>query len=108
MIVAFPTNNQKTINEKIGFSKYILIIDTDTKEKNLLENPVFEKASHLDKVRDCGENGLETGKILPKLLQEYNVEIFYGLKFGEGLLDNLEIYGIKPVYTDKKEIEANL
>jgi len=108
MIVAFPTNNQKTINEKIGFSKYILIINTDTKEKILLENPVFEKASQLDKVREYGENGLETGKILPKLLKEYNVEKFYGIKFGEGLLDNLEIYGIEPVYTEKKEIEANL
>ena len=108
MIVAFPTNNQKTINEKIGFSKYILLIDTDTGEKKLLDNPVFEKASHLEKVRDCGENGLETGKILPKILKEYNVQKFYGIKFGEGLLDNLEIYGIKPVYTDKKEIKFNL
>ncbi len=108
MIVAFPTNNQKTINEKIGFSKYILLIDTDTGEKKLLDNPVFEKASHLEKVRDCGENGLETGKILPKILKEYNVQKFYGIKFGEGLLDNLEIYGIEVAFTDKKEIEANL
>ena len=108
MIVAFPTNNQKTINEKIGFSKYILLIDTDTREKKLLDNPVFEKASHLDRVRNCGENGLETGKILPQILKEYNVKKFYAVKFGEGLLDNLEIYGVEPVFTDKKEIEANL
>ncbi len=107
MRAAFPTNNQKTINEKIGFSKYILIIDTDTNEKILLENPVFEEAMHLKEIRDCGENGLETGKILPKLLKEYNVDVFYGLKFGEGMLDNLEIYGIKPIITDKKEIKAN-
>ena len=108
MRIAFPTNNQKTINEKIGFSKYILIIDTDTNEKALIENPVFEEARNLDKVRDCGENGLETGKILPPLLKKYNVKKFYGLKFGEGMLDNLEVYGITPVITDKKEIEANL
>ena len=107
MVIAFPTNNQRTINEKIGFSKYILIINTDTNEKTLLKNPVFETALKLDKVRDCGENGLETGKILPKLLKEYNVEKFYGLKFGEELLDNLEVY-IEAIVTDKKEIESNL
>ena len=108
MRVAFPTNNQKTINEKIGFSKYILIIEIETNEKILLENPVFEEAKKLGKPRDCGENGLETGKILPPLLKKYNVKKFYGLKFGEGMLDNLEIYGITPIVTDKKEIEANL
>ena len=106
MIIAFPTNNQKTINEKIGFSKYILIINTDTNEKTLLENPVFERAKQI-KARDCGENGLHTGIILPPLLKQYNVEIFYALKFGEGMLDDLEIYGIKPVVTVKKEIKAN-
>ena len=106
MIIAFPTNNQKIINEKIGFSKYILIINTDTNEKILLENPVFEKAKKI-KARDCGENGLGTGIILPPLLKQYNVNIFYALKFGEGILDELEIYGIKPVITDKKEIKAN-
>ena len=62
MIVAFPTNNQKTINEKIGFSKYILLIDTDTGEKKLLDNPIFENASHLEKVRDCGKTGLKREK----------------------------------------------
>ncbi len=108
MIIAFPTNNQKTINEKIGFSKYILIINTDTNEKILLDNPVFEKASQLKKARDCGENGLETGRILPKILKQYNVEFFYASKFGEGLLDTLELYNIKPVYTNKKEVKANL
>jgi len=90
MKIAFPTNNQKTINEKI-----------------LIENPVFEKAKKI-KAKDCGENALGTGEILPPLLKKYGVEIFYGLKFGEGLLDNLEIYGIKPIITDKKEIKANL
>ena len=107
MIVAFPTSNQKTINERIAFSKYILIVNTNTNEKKLLENPVF-KDLLLDKARDCGENSLRTGQILPKILKEYNVEKFYGLKIGEGLLDNLEIYGITPIVTEKKEIEANL
>jgi len=108
MIVAFPTNNQKTINERIGFSKYILIVNTNTNETILLENPVFKDALLLDKARDCGENGLRTGQILPKILKEYNVEKFYGLKIGEGLLDNLEIYGITPIVTEKKEIKANI
>ena len=107
MIIAFPTNNQKTINEKVGFSKYILIIDTDKNKKILLENPIFERAKKI-KARDCGENALETGKILPPILRQYNIEIFYALKLGEGLLDNLEIYGIKPIITDKKEIEGLL
>ena len=107
MRIAFPTNNQKTINEKIGYSKYILIIDTDKNEKILLDNPVFERAKQI-KAHDCGENGLQTGLILPPLLKKYSVEKFIGLKFGEGLLDNLEIYEIKPVVTDKKEIEDNL
>jgi len=107
MKIAFPTNNRRTINEKIGFSKYILIIDTNTNEKILIDNPVFERAKEI-KARDCGENALQTGMILPKLLKEYGVEKFYGLKFGEGLLDNLEVYKIKAVVTDKKEIEANL
>ena len=106
MIIAFPTNNQKTINEKVGFSKYILIVNTDKNEKILLENPVFERAKKI-KARDCGENGLRTGEILPPFLQQYNVEIFYALKLGEGLLDELEIYDIKAVITDKKEIKAN-
>ena len=108
MKVAFPTNNKKTINEKIVFSKYILIIDTDTNEEILIENPVFKEAKNLKEVKDCGENGLETVKILPSILKNYDVKIFYGLKFGEGLLDNLEIFGIKPIITDKKEIKANL
>ena len=107
MRIAFPTNNQKTINEKIGFSKYILIIDTNTNEKILLENPVFEEAKKI-KARDCGENGLQTGVILPPILKQYNVNAFYALKFGEGILDELEIYGIKPIVTNKKEIETNL
>ncbi len=33
MIVAFPTNNQKTISSHIGLAKGFLVINTDTNEE---------------------------------------------------------------------------
>jgi len=105
MKIAFPTSNQKTICEYIPFCKYIMIIDTDTKEKKLLNNPLYEKVKneHIKK-RECGENAMHTGQILPPILKNEGVDLFVALHLGEGMLDNLEVYGIKYKITQKREI----
>jgi predicted Fe-Mo cluster-binding NifX family protein len=109
MIVAFPTSNEKTICEFIPFCKFFLIYNTDTKEKKLVDNPLFQivKDKHIKK-RDCGENGLHTGEIIPPLLKNYDVELLIAKKLGEGMLDNLEIYGIKYKLTDNTDIQSHI
>jgi predicted Fe-Mo cluster-binding NifX family protein len=106
MIIAIPTSNGKTVCEYIPFCKYILIINTDTNEKNLINNPMFEIVKQKNiKKRECGENGLHTGQILPPFLKALKVDMLIAKKLGEGLLDNLEIKGIKYKITDKNNIE---
>ena len=106
MKIAIPTSNQKTLCEYIPFCKYLMIIDTETNQTELLENPMFEKVKkeHIKK-RECGENALHTGEILPPLLKEKGVKLIIAMHLGEGLLDNLEVYGIKYKITKKREIK---
>ncbi|AZV46489.1 hypothetical protein C3L23_04155 [Nautilia sp. PV-1] len=106
MKIAVPTSNEKTICEFIPFCKYFLLYDTETKQKKLINNPMFDivKEKHIKK-RDCGENALHTGEIIPPLLKNYDVELLIAQKLGEGMLDNLEVYNIKYKLTDEKEIE---
>jgi predicted Fe-Mo cluster-binding NifX family protein len=109
MKTAFPTSNEKTICEYIPFCKYFLIYDTETKEKQLIKNPLFETVKEKNiKKRDCGENALHTGEIIPPLLKDYGVTLLIARKLGEGLLDNLEIYNIKYRLTDETHIEKFL
>jgi len=107
MKIAFPTNNQKTINEKIGLSKGFLIIDTNTNEKKYIPNPVMQEVlqKHIKLSGDCGEHGLGTGKVVPKMLKDEGVEMFVGREFGEGMLGNLELFGIKTFATDIRDID---
>jgi len=109
MKIAYPTSNQKNICEFIPFCKYILIIDTKTGEKTVLPNPLFEtvKKERIKK-RNCGENGLHTGEILPPLLKKHGVELFIAKTLGEGMLDNLEVYGINYKLTDFNDIKKVL
>jgi predicted Fe-Mo cluster-binding NifX family protein len=67
---------------------------------------MFEKVKnkHIKK-RECGENALHTGQIIPPFLKKLNVEILIAKKLGEGMIDNLEIEDIKYKYTDKNNIE---
>jgi predicted Fe-Mo cluster-binding NifX family protein len=39
MIVAVPTDDGKMVSEHFGRAKYFLIIDTNSKSTNLVENP---------------------------------------------------------------------
>jgi len=106
MKIAFPTSNKKTICEFIPFCKYFLIYDTVTKEEKLIDNPLFKKIKDKKiKKGNCGENGLHTGKIIPPLLKEYEVKLLMAKNLGEGMLDNLELYGIKYKLTDENEIK---
>jgi len=106
MKIAIPTSNEKTICEYIPFCKYFLIIDTETNKKNLINNPMFDivKEKHIKK-RNCGENGLHTGEIIPPFLKDLGINLLIAKKLGEGMLDNLEMYGIKYKLTDITEIE---
>ena len=109
MKIAFPTSNEKTICEFIPFCKYFLIYDTQTKEKKLIDNPLYQIVKEKNiKKRDCGENGLHTGEIIPPLLKNNEIDLFIAIKLGEGMLDNLEIYDIKYKLTDNKEIQSFL
>jgi len=107
MIIAVPTSNGKTICEYIPFCKYFLLIDTEKKDEKLIENPMFKivKEEHVKK-RDCGENALHTGEILPPFLKENGVEVLIARKLGEGLLDNLEIYEIRYFIVDEEKITS--
>ena len=107
MKIAIPTSNKKTICEFIPFCKYFLIIDTETKEEKLIDNPMFEivKKEKIKK-RDCGENGLHTGFIIPPLLKEHSVDLLYARHLGEGLLDNLEINKIEYKIIDEEKITS--
>jgi predicted Fe-Mo cluster-binding NifX family protein len=106
MIIAFPTSNKKTICDFIPFCKYFLLYDTETKEEKLVNNPMFEIVKERQiKKRDCGENALHTGEIIPPLLKNYEVDLLIAQKLGEGMLDNLEIYNIKYKLTDEKDIK---
>jgi len=105
MKIAFPTSNKKTICEFIPFCKYFLIYDTETKEQKVIDNPLFQTVKEKKiKKRDCGENGLHTGEIIPPFLKSHDVELLIAKKLGEGMLDNLEIYNIKYTLTDSSEI----
>jgi len=110
MRVAFPTNNQKTISKHIGLTKGFLIVDTNSGERFYIENPVMKKIQeeHIKLDGDCGEHGLGTGRVIPPLLKEAGVELFVGREFGEGMLGNLEYFGINTFVTDEKEIETVL
>jgi predicted Fe-Mo cluster-binding NifX family protein len=106
MKIAVPTSNEKTICEYISFCKYFLIIDTDTNIRKLINNPMFEivKKEKIKK-KECGENGLHTGEIIPKYLKSFGIEILIAKSLGEGMLDNLEIFGINYKITDSDKIE---
>jgi len=109
MKIAFPTSNKKTICEFIPFCKYFLIYDTETKTQTLIDNPLFQIVKDKKiKKRDCGENGLHTGEIIPPFLKNYEVELFVAKKLGEGMLDNLEVYGIKYKLTNTNDIKNHI
>jgi predicted Fe-Mo cluster-binding NifX family protein len=67
---------------------------------------MFEKVKneHIKK-RECGENALHTGQIIPNFLKNLNVDILIAKKLGEGMIDNLELVNIKYKYTDKNNID---
>jgi len=109
MRVAFPTNNQKTIASHIGLCKGFLIIDTNTGEKFYIENPVLKtiQKEHIDlKNTTEGQRGLGTGRVIPPLLREANVDILVSNEFGEGMRMNLQREGIIPYLTDEKYIKS--
>ncbi len=108
MKIAFPTNNKKTIAEHIGLSKGFLIIDTETKAKSFIQNPVIQKIQneHIKLNGDCGEHGLGTGQIVPPILKEAGVELFVGKEIGEGMSGNLDYTGIKTIVTDETDIDT--
>ena len=108
MKIAIPTNNQKTLSPHIGLCKGFLVIDTDTNEKFFIHNPVIEKIqSENINLKDLpeGNRGLGTGRIVPQLLAEAGVDVIVADEFGEGMLRNLENEGIKPLITDKRNID---
>ncbi len=107
MKIAFPTNNKKALAPKIGVSKGFLIIDLDTLREEYLENETVKKAieEHKSLKGDCGEKGLGTGQVMPKKLKEKGVDIFVAKFFGEGMIGNLDLYGIKTLTTKKHEIK---
>jgi len=111
MRIAFPTNNQKTIAKHIGLAKGFLIIDTNTGEKFYIENPVLQKINE-EKInlKDLPQNnrGLGVGRIVPILLKEAGVDMFIAYEFGDGMIKNLMLEGIKPAITDLKDIDEVL
>ena len=111
MKIAFPTNNQKTIATHIGLAKGFLIVDTESGEKFYIENPVLqiinEEGIDLKNTQE-GHRGLGTGRVIPPLLAEAGVDILVARDFGEGMLRNLAIEGIKAIQTDIKDIEEFL
>ena len=111
MKIAFPTNNQKTISNHIGLAKGFLIVDTNTGERFYIENPVLERIHEegieLKNTRE-GQRGLGTGRVIPPLLAEAGVDVLVARDFGEGMIRNLAIEGIKAIQTDIKDIEEVL
>ena len=109
MKLAFPTNNQKTIANHIGLAKGFLIIDTNTGERFYIENPILQKISEINlKKREEGHRRLGTGRVIPPLLAEAGVDALVAREFGEGMIRNLLIEGIKAIQTDSKNIEEFL
>ena len=108
MKVAIPTNNQKTLSPHIGLCKGFLVIDTDTNENFFIHNPVIEKIQSENinlKNLPEGNRGLGTGRIVPQFLAKAGVDVLVADEFGEGMIRNLEIEGIKALITDKKNID---
>ena len=111
MVVAFPTNNQTTIANHIGLAKGFLIVDTNKNEKFYIQNPVMQriKEEHIDlKNTEEGQRGLGTGRVIPPLLAKAGVDVLVARDFGEGMIRNLEDFGIRAYETDKKNIEEVL
>ena len=109
MIVAFPTNNQKTISSHIGLAKGFQIINTDTNEEKYIPNPIIEtiKEEHINlKNRPEGYRGLGTGRIVGELLENNNVDVFVSNEFGDGMRRNLHRLNIEPFETDEKDIQT--
>ncbi|NPA10803.1 MAG: hypothetical protein GXO62_00995 [Epsilonproteobacteria bacterium] len=108
MKVAFPTNDKKTIAPRIGMAKGFLIIEGENKE--YIENEKLKEFLKKNKKfkGDCGEHGLGIGQVLPKILKDKGVEIFVAKKFGEGMIGNLDLLGIKTYSTQKREIKEVL
>ncbi len=107
MKIAIPTNDNNTLAPKIGVARGFLIIDLNNNKKEYLENETVIKAIKEKKSLkgNCGEKGLGTGQIIPKKLKEKGVDIFIAKFFGEGMIGNLEYYGIKTITTKKHKIE---
>jgi len=111
MIVAFPTNNQKTISSHIGLAKGFLVINTDTNEEKYIPNPIIEtiKEEYINlKNRPEGCRGLGTGRIVGELLENNNVDVFVSNEFGDGMRRNLHRLNIEPFETDEKDIQTIL
>ena len=110
MKIAIPTNDKKSIAPKIGVARGFLIIDLKTGSQFYLENEIVKDAvkKHKSLKGDCGEKGLGTGQTIPKKLKELNVNAFIAKFFGEGMMGNLEYYGIKTITTKKHKIKEIL
>ena len=110
MKVAFPTNNQKTIANHIGLAKGFLIVDTNTGERFYIENPILKKIHEegIELKNKEAHRGLGTGRVIPPLLAEAGVDVLVARDFGEGMLRNLAIEGIKAIQTENKDIEEFL
>ncbi|NPA10943.1 MAG: iron-molybdenum cofactor-binding protein [Epsilonproteobacteria bacterium] len=106
MIIAFPTNNQKRVASHIGLAKGFLIINSDTQETKFIPNPLRELISQ--ESHSHSKRGLQTGRIIPELLRENNVDVFVAKEFGEGMLRNLKFAGITPKTTSVLQIDEIL
>jgi len=106
MRIAFPTNNLKTISNHTALSKYIAIVEIENGqiiERIAVKNPIPQMASKIASSEEHGR-GLGAGKIIPRILLDYDVDVFIARDIGEGMRENLKYAGIKVIISEEKEI----
>lgn len=108
MKVALPTNNGEKIARHASLCRSFLIVDTETGERVTALNPIIvkEKTDQPGGEHERGHHG--TGRIVPDLLVDLDVEHYVCLEAGDRLRSRLRDMSIGVSVVTEKRIDDAL
>ena len=106
MKIAFPTSKGEKIAKHSSFSQSFLIVDTQTGEREMVDNPLKTETKAIGAMRDKSEGRhLGSGRIISVLMAEMGVELYVYLEAEDNFLSHLQREGINVYATQEKQID---
>ena len=109
MKIAFPINRGEKIARHVSFCPSFLMIETETGEREIVDNPMKIEGAAVDLKKDKSEGRrLGTGRIISQLFAEKEVDLYVYLEADANFLLHLQNVGIYVYESQEKVIEVAL